>query len=48
MLYTIWCRTQDATVWGTEDALAVSFTCRYQRDWRYIAPPHRPYAKATK
>jgi putative DNA primase/helicase len=27
----------DATVWGTEDALAVSFTRRYQRDWRYIA-----------
>ena len=27
----------DATVWGTEDALAVSFTRRYQRDWRYVA-----------
>ena len=27
----------DTTVWGTEDALAVSFTRRYQRDWRYIA-----------
>ena len=27
----------EATVWGTEDALAVSFTRRYQRDWRYIA-----------
>ena len=30
-------RHNDATVWGTEDALAVSFTRRYQRDWRYIA-----------
>jgi len=27
----------EATVWGSEDALAVSFTRRYQRDWRYIA-----------
>lgn len=30
-------RDSDATVWGTEDALAVSFTRRYQRDWRYVA-----------
>lgn len=27
----------DATVWGTEDALAVSFTRRSRRDWRYLA-----------
>lgn len=27
----------DATVWGTEDALAVNFTQRYQLDWRYVA-----------
>ena len=27
----------DESVWGTEDALAVSFTRRYQRDWRYVA-----------
>ncbi len=27
----------EQTVWGTEDALALSFTRRYQRDWRYIA-----------
>ena len=38
----------EETVWGTEDSLALTFTRRYQRDWRYIAPPHRPYAKATK
>jgi putative DNA primase/helicase len=28
---------RDATVWGSEDALALSFTRRYQRDWRYVA-----------
>jgi putative DNA primase/helicase len=28
---------QDATVWGSEDALALSFTNRYQNDWRYVA-----------
>jgi putative DNA primase/helicase len=27
----------EQTVWGTDDALALSFTRRYQRDWRYIA-----------
>ena len=27
----------EPTVWGTEDALAVSFTRRYQNDWRYVA-----------
>ncbi len=27
----------EQTVWGTEDALALNFTRRYQRDWRYIA-----------
>ena len=27
----------DATVWGTDDALAISFTRRYHRDWRYVA-----------
>lgn len=27
----------EPTVWGTEDALALSFTRRYQNDWRYIA-----------
>lgn len=25
------------TVWGTEDALALTFTQRYQKDWRYVA-----------
>ncbi|NKF15183.1 hypothetical protein HER20_32860, partial [Rhizobium sp. BUS002] len=25
------------SVWGTEDALALSFTRRYHRDWRYVA-----------
>lgn len=28
--------TEEA-VWGTEDALALTFTRRYQRDWRYVA-----------
>ena len=27
----------EQTVWGTEDALALTFTRRYQRDWRYVA-----------
>jgi len=27
----------DESVWGTEDALALAFTRRYHRDWRYIA-----------
>jgi putative DNA primase/helicase len=27
----------EQTVWGTDDALALTFTRRYQRDWRYIA-----------
>lgn len=27
----------EQTVWGTEDALALSFTRRYQRDWRYVS-----------
>lgn len=27
----------EQTVWGTEDALALSFTRRYQHDWRYVA-----------
>ena len=27
----------DESVWGTEDALALTFTRRYQRDWRYVA-----------
>ena len=27
----------EQTVWGTDDALALSFTRRYHRDWRYIA-----------
>jgi putative DNA primase/helicase len=27
----------EQSVWGTDDALALSFTRRYQRDWRYIA-----------
>ena len=25
------------SVWGTEDALALTFTRRYHRDWRYVA-----------
>ena len=29
--------SSDASVWGTEDALALSFTRRYHRDWRYVA-----------
>ena len=28
----------DVSVWGTEDALALAFTRRYHRDWRYVAP----------
>lgn len=28
--------TEEA-VWGTEDALALSFTRRYRNDWRYVA-----------
>lgn len=28
----------DESVWGTEDALALAFTRRYHRDWRYVAP----------
>ena len=28
---------EEHTVWGTEDALAVSFTSRYKNDWRYVA-----------
>lgn len=27
----------DASVWGTEDALALAFTQRYHPDWRYVA-----------
>ncbi len=27
----------EQAVWGTEDALALSFTRRYQHDWRYVA-----------
>lgn len=27
----------EASVWGSEDALALSFTKRYQNDWRYVA-----------
>lgn len=27
----------EEAVWGTEDALALTFTRRYQRDWRYVA-----------
>lgn len=26
----------DESVWGTEDALALAFTRRYHRDWRYV------------
>ncbi|MBL0422486.1 hypothetical protein JI739_19215 [Ramlibacter sp. AW1] len=29
--------SSDESVWGTEDALALAFTRRYQRDWRYVA-----------
>jgi len=28
---------QEATVWATDDALALSFTVRYAEDWRYCA-----------
>jgi putative DNA primase/helicase len=27
----------EESVWGTEDALALAFTRRYHRDWRYVA-----------
>ncbi len=27
----------EQTVWGTDDALAISFTRRYHHDWRYVA-----------
>lgn len=27
----------DASVWGSEDALALAFTRRYHHDWRYVA-----------
>jgi len=27
----------DESVWGTEDALALAFTRRYHRDWRFVA-----------
>lgn len=27
----------DQSVWGTEDALALAFTRRFHRDWRYVA-----------
>ena len=27
----------DTAVWGTEDALALTFTRRYKNDWRYVA-----------
>ncbi|HET7866937.1 MAG TPA: phage/plasmid primase, P4 family, partial [Burkholderiaceae bacterium] len=27
----------EEAVWGTEDALALTFTRRYHRDWRYVA-----------
>ncbi len=29
--------SQEATVWATDDALALSFTVRYADDWRYCA-----------
>jgi len=29
--------TQEASVWATDDALALSFTGRYAEDWRYCA-----------
>jgi putative DNA primase/helicase len=28
---------QEPTVWGSDDSLALSFTKRYQNDWRYVA-----------
>ncbi len=30
-------RTQEATVWATDDALTLAFTSRYADDWRYCA-----------
>lgn len=30
-------RSQEATVWATDDALALAFTSRYADDWRYCA-----------
>ncbi|NCV31830.1 MAG: hypothetical protein EBW05_02615 [Betaproteobacteria bacterium] len=29
--------SSDESVWGTEDALALAFTRRYHKDWRYVA-----------
>jgi putative DNA primase/helicase len=29
--------SHDTAVWGTEDALALTFTRRYKNDWRYVA-----------
>jgi putative DNA primase/helicase len=29
--------SSDESVWGTEDALALAFTRRYHRDWRFVA-----------
>jgi putative DNA primase/helicase len=29
--------TQEASVWATDDALALTFTARYQEDWRFCA-----------
>lgn len=29
--------TQEASVWATDDALALTFTARYSEDWRYCA-----------
>jgi len=29
--------SSDESVWGTDDALALAFTRRYHRDWRYVA-----------
>ncbi|MCG9076335.1 phage/plasmid primase, P4 family [Laribacter hongkongensis] len=29
--------SQEATVWATDDALALAFTARYAEDWRYCA-----------
>jgi len=29
--------SSDESVWGTEDALALAYTRRYHRDWRYVA-----------
>jgi putative DNA primase/helicase len=29
--------SSDESVWATEDALALAFTRRYHRDWRYVA-----------